>query len=76
MRSSQTLQDQGYAAKLMDELLAKKPKKCRTRDKFGALPLHYAAKGEKFAAANVDALLKHFPAGESQSLSLLPLKCG
>ena len=47
----------------MDEMLAKKPRKARTRDKFGCIPLHYAAKGDKFAPANVDALLKHFPAG-------------
>ena len=62
---------------LMDEILAAKPAKARKRDAFGCVPLHYAAKGDKFAPANVEALLKHFPAGElpasASSLSRLPL---
>jgi len=54
---------QQFAADVFDKLLTDKPKKARKRDKFGAIALHYAAKGDKFAPANVEALLKHFPGG-------------
>merc|ERR1719197_1377845 len=54
---------QRFAANVFDKLLTDKPKKARKRDKFGAIPLHHAAKGDKFAGANVEALLKHFPGG-------------
>merc|ERR1712086_559879 len=43
--------DQKFAATVLDKLLCDKPKKARVRDKFGAVPLHHAAKGDKFAAA-------------------------
>jgi len=56
-------QDQKFAATVLDKLLCDKPKKARVRDKFGAVPLHHAAKGDKFAAAHVEALVKHFPGG-------------